>query len=278
MPIDMEEAMSVLGRWRNEYGSILDIRSQAPNGSLSGIYTSDTGASGTYMMNGWCPFDATGTQNAPISVNIFWKPTDSTVEDPSWNWVSNMTGALFYDAPTGVPRLQLLHGMVASTLFPAVQVDRPGVYTETLGFDLLPDPLARTRAPTLRRGGRALKAATYTLTNLDPGARVSSIRLITENDGSAIGSVTLPSELVSGLGFVDPTPPANLQSVAASCLSLRGSPHALGFSGFIDVNANVATLDLFESSEVTWPNKYTATTVSQERFSVSVSRTTYPKP
>ena len=140
--------MSVLGRWRNEYGSILDIQSQAPNGALSGVYTSDTGASGTYLMNGWCPFEAASTQNGPISVNIFWKPTDSSAEDPSWNWVSNMTGALFYDAPTGVPRLQLLHGMVASTLFPAVQVDRPGVYTETLGFDLLPDLQNRGRAPT----------------------------------------------------------------------------------------------------------------------------------
>lgn len=270
--------MSILGRWRNEYGSILDIQSQAADGSLSGIYTSDTGASGTYMMNGWCPFDATSAQNGPISVNIFWKPTDSTVEDPSWNWVSNMTGALFYDPPTGAPRLQLLHGMVASTLFPAVQVDRPGVYTETLGFDLLPDVQLRRRSSTLRRGGRALKAATYTLTNLDPSARVSSIRLITENDGSAIGNVVLPGEVSNGLGFVDPAPPANLQSVSASCLSVWGAPHALGFSGFIDLNSNTAALDLFESSAVTWPNKYTATTVSQERFSVSVSRTTYPKP
>lgn len=270
--------MSVLGRWRNEYGSILDIQSQAPNGALSGIYTSDTGASGTYLMNGWCPFEAASTQNGPISVNVFWKPTDSTAEDPSWNWVSNMTGALFYDAPTGVPRLQLLHGMVASTLFPAVQVDRPGVYTETLGFDLLPDPQNRSRAPTLLRGGRAHKAATYTLTNLDSTARVSQIRLLTQNDGSAIGNIELPSELASAQGFVDPAPTGNLQSVSASCLSLPGKPHALGFGGFIDLSSNTAVLDFFESSEVTWPNKYTATTVNQERFSVTVSRTTYPKP
>lgn len=270
--------MSVLGRWRNEYGSILDIQSQGPDGSLSGIYTSDTGASGTYMMNGWCPFEATSTQNAPISVNVYWKPTDSAAEDPSWNWVSNMTGALFYDAPTGVPRLQLLHGMVASTLFPAVQVERPGVYTETLGFDLLPDLHARRRVSTLRRGGRSLKAARYTLTNLDSTSRIQRIVLLTQSDGSAIGHIVLGSQQLSILGFVDPAAPANLQSVAASCLQAAGDRNTFGFGGFIDVNANVATLDLFESSEVTWPNKYTATTVSQERFSVAIGRTTYPKP
>ena len=144
--------------------------------------------------------------------------------------------------------------------------------------------IERKPSPAPRRSLKSLEAGLALYPHfrrhisLSGPVTAAQVQAISEATGLKIGSVTLPSELVSGLGFVDPTPPANLQSVAASCLSLRGSPHALGFSGFIDVNANVATLDLFESSEVTWPNKYTATTVSQERFSVSVSRTTYPKP
>lgn len=115
---------NLIGRWRNEYGSILDIQSQSPTGALEGIYTSETGASGVYMVNGWSP--DVDFSNQAVAIPVFWRPTNSTNVDPSWTWVSVMNGVLFLDTPDLQPVIQFVHGMVASTAFEAVQVHRPG--------------------------------------------------------------------------------------------------------------------------------------------------------
>lgn len=264
--------MNLLGRWRNEYGSTLDIQSQAPNGSLIGIYASDTGASGTYSMNGWSPDEPLGSQT--VSVSVFWKPEDTSQPDPSWNWVSTMSGVLFLDTPDLQPVIQFLHGMVASTPFEAVQVYRPGVYTEALTFRRegvkVPDG---SHVYSIPRGGRSLKRAVITLTNTNPLSRYASIELTYDATGQCVG-VIAGSE-VALQGFVDPNPPANLQSTALTGLFTAGRVFSFGFGGFIDLQASSAVLDLFESDAVTYSNKYAAVAVSQERFTVAIKRITH---
>jgi hypothetical protein len=263
--------INLIGRWRNEYGSILDIQSQGPSGNLLGIYTSETGASGTYMMNGWSP--DVELSNQPVTLSVFWKPTDNTVVDPSWNWVSTMTGVLLLDTLDLQPAIQLLHGMVASTPFEAVEVHRPGVYTESLKF--LRAPVGRSRPSALYnipRGGRALKQGTITLTNVDPNSRYGLITFTYADDGVCAGTMGEPGQQISVQGFIDPVPPANIQSLSLTGMFTTDRTYTFGLGGFIDLGSSTAALDLFESNAVTYPNKYTSVTVSQEKFAVSVAK------
>lgn len=261
---------NLIGRWRNEYGSILDIQSQSPRGALQGIYTSETGASGVYIVNGWSP--DVELSNQPVAISVFWRPTNSTNVDPSWTWVSVMNGVLFLDTPDLQPVIQFLHGMVASTPFEAVQVERPGVYTESLTFRRAPSggvlPASQCDTP---RGGRTAKRAVVTLTNIDPNSGYRQIDFTYGADGNCIGSVMqCPGQECQIQGIIDPTPPGNMQSLALTGLHRTGRTYTVGLGGFIDLNASRATLDLFESDAVRYANKYAGVAMSQERFTVSI--------
>jgi hypothetical protein len=118
------------GQWVNSYGSLMTLQ-QFSNGLLWGEYSSTTGSSGTYLVIGFSPYGVTGNQ--PLSLCIFWKSLKGGPSDPTWQWVSILCGQLLTDAPNG-PQIEVLHSMVASGPFTAVNVYEPGAYTETLVF------------------------------------------------------------------------------------------------------------------------------------------------
>lgn len=262
--------MSVVGMWRNEYGSVLDIRAHGPEGQVSGVYTSDTGASGTYLMNGWSPVAPTAAGNLPFAACVFWKPTDGTEPDPSWNWVSAMAGVLFFDAPSGPPRIQMLHGLVASTPLEAVMIERSGVYAETLTFQRL-ERSGKMPVPAAGPGGgRAAGAVAHLiLTNRDRASPFGDIRLDIHPDGRAEATMSLPGRLASARGFADPSPVNHLRSLALSALIGSEGERSVALGGFIDFRGGLATLQVMEAGAVTFANKYTAVTLGQETFSVA---------
>jgi hypothetical protein len=255
----------LIGRWANEYGSFLDIGSQDSTGALHGVYTSETGASGTYLMNGWSP--DLELANQPISLSVLWKPTDSSNDDSSWNWVSMMSGVVFLDTHDAKRIIRFLHGMVASEPFPAVQVSRPGVYTESLTFRKVAS--GQTDA-SIRRRGSVLRRASVTMSNVDPISRYRSATFLYGADGNCIGSMALElDQMCTVHGFVNPVPPSNIQSLTLTGFVPTDRPLTFGLGGFIDLDRSVATLDLFESSAVTFANRYAAVAVGQERFNIT---------
>lgn len=265
--------MSVVGKWRNEYGSILDIRSQGPGGGLSGVYTSETGATGTYLMAGWSPPSPSGAENRPVSACVAWKPTDSDEHDPSWNWVSIMAGVVFLDGPGAAPRLQMLHGLVASTPLSAVSIERPGVYVETLTFEQLAEP-ADPREPVSDdlAIGPVSGPPPLILTNRDSASRFRDIRLVIDADGRAQATINLADKAAPAQGFVDASPAGDLRSLALSASIGGDASPSITLGGFIDAGRRVAVLQVFEARAVTYQNKYTAVIASQETFSVAVGQ------
>ncbi len=262
--------MSVVGKWRNEYGSILDIRSQGPGGDLSGVYTSDTGATGTYLMSGWSPPSPSGAENRPVSACVAWKPADSDEQDPSWNWVSIMAGVVFLDGPGAAPRLQMLHGLVASTPLSAVSIDRSGVYVETLTFERLAEPAdPRESVPGDLAIGPASGPAQLILTNRDSASHFQEIQLFIDADGRTQATINLTDRVAPARGFVDVSPACDLRSLALSASMEGDASQSIALGGFIDEGRRVAVLQIFEARVVTYQNKYTAVIASQETFSVA---------
>jgi hypothetical protein len=261
--------MSVIGMWRNEYGSVLDIHAHGPEGQVSGVYTSDTGASGTYPMSGWSPVGPKAADNRPFAACVFWKPTDGSEPDPSWNWVSVMAGVLFFDAPSSPPRIQMLHGLVASTPLEAVMIERSGVYAETLTFQHL-DRSGKTPTPTAALNAGSVGAVTHLiLTNRDTASRFGDIRLDIHPNGRAEATMCLSGRLTSAQGFADPRPANHLRSLALSALNGAAGERSIALGGFIDLRGGLATLQVMEAAAVTFANKYTAVVLGQETFSVA---------
>ncbi len=260
--------MSVVGGWRNQYGSILDIQSQRSNGLLSGVYSSETGATGCYLMNGWSPPNPASVENQPFSACVAWKPINGCDQDPSWHWASIMSGVIFFDSPT--PRIDMLHGLVASTPLPAVEIDRFGVYVESLTFEHIAaclDPPAPVFDDVIESASNW--TAPFILTNRDPASWVQKITLVSEAGGRARGAINMPDQALLAWGFVDASPASHLQSLALSTLKGHDGRRSVALGGFIDRVTNIAVLQLFEASAVSYRNKYTAVTAGQETFSVS---------
>lgn len=84
--------LSVSGVWKNEFGSVLEIGSVAPDGTFRGVYRSHTGATGVYPVVGVADPQPTGA-NLAVSFSVSWRSLQGD-EEPSWHWVSGFTGLL----------------------------------------------------------------------------------------------------------------------------------------------------------------------------------------
>lgn len=254
--------MSILGRWRNEYGSILDIRAHAASGEFRAVYASDTGASGTYAVSGWAPRDAQG--NAPFTAALSWRPLEGGEPDPSWRWLSIMTGVLFLDPPSRAPRIQTLHGLVASAPLAVVEISQPSVFTESLTFERIAEPGAETAAaadPAPRRGGQ------MALASRDPASPYNEVRLVLGAGGDVSGWVEGANGAVPVSGFMDPET-EGLRGLALAAM-VDGQPtRTVGFGGFIDTLTGSVVLETFEARAVRFANKYMGVTIGQARFTL----------
>ncbi|MFM0729494.1 avidin/streptavidin family protein [Paraburkholderia sediminicola] len=260
--------MNLVGKWGNQYGSVLEIHDCDADGSFRGIYRSDTGASGIYPMNGYA-HGGTGASQ-PISLSVFWRPTDSQVFDPSWHWMSVMTGTLFLDEPiTG--QQQLLHGLVASSLHEAVDIYGPGIYTESLTFSPLSERLPGGQSFAF---GTAENKVSVEWLNACPDSPFRALSYTYDDAGLVTGALTqqdLTSVRVQG--FTDPNPRERLQSIALTALvtDRNGRACAIGMGGFIDRQSNTAKIERFSSSAVSYTNRYSGVAVTHERFAVTSS-------
>ena len=96
------QPVSLTGRWRNEFGSIMEVGPVAENGSFAGTYSSSTGATGCYPVLGFvdpCPPEAGQT----VSFSVSWRSMTGDY-DKSWHWVSAFAGILA--SPNGVDTLR----------------------------------------------------------------------------------------------------------------------------------------------------------------------------
>jgi hypothetical protein len=83
--------LDLVGTWENEFGSILEIGTISKDGTFTGTYSSDTGATGVYPVMGVADPDPGTSQT--VSFCVTWKSKEGEY-DPSWHYVSSFTGVL----------------------------------------------------------------------------------------------------------------------------------------------------------------------------------------
>lgn len=109
------ETVSVAGTWQNDYGSLMSLN--VSDRQVCGTYQSSTGSTGHYAIRGFTAgAGATRIKNQPLALAIEWHDLGDETSDPSWNWVSGLSGQLSTDDRGDV--LTLSHLLVASGDFP----------------------------------------------------------------------------------------------------------------------------------------------------------------
>jgi saccharopepsin len=125
--------MSVTGRWLNGYGSVMFLN-QGDGGSVTGVYTSTTGASGSYWVAGFTGSASSQSTGQPLAFSILWRAFAGGQPDPSWHWVSGFSGQeLPLDPVNNGPTLILINDLVATVADP-VMTDVPGSYVDKLAY------------------------------------------------------------------------------------------------------------------------------------------------
>jgi Avidin family len=253
----------VSGKWTNSYGSLMNIL-QFPNGLIWGTYSSTTGSSGTYMVLGFSPYGAAGNQ--PVALCIYWKSTTNGPPDPTWSWVSMMCGQLLMDAPFG-PQLELLHSMVASGPFSAVDVFAPGAYTETLVFTPFTSAVADEITPVNPFDNNTVTPLVLNgqWVNKNSNSRFSNLNIQTYVYPPLVDGTLYTEQrsiMIGGLYNADATP-TMLQTVALTGIytDKNGMNAAITLGGFYDAVKNELDLIVFKSISTTYGAKYACTNI-----------------
>lgn len=101
----------LIGIWKNEFGSLMAITAVEADGGFRGLYSSTTGASGTYRVVG------TSDPNPPevtrtLAFAISWRSITGEY-DPSWHYNSGFAGQL--QLIDGQPRITTTYLLVENT-------------------------------------------------------------------------------------------------------------------------------------------------------------------
>lgn len=255
--------IGLAGTWENQYGSTVQLQ-QLQSGVFIGVYMSSTGSSGKYLVIGTAPSDSTG--NIPVSLSVYWKSLAGGPSDPTWDWVSVMCGELQNDATNG-PQLELLHGMVASTPFEAIQVFGPGVFTETLIFTPVAqgsDELQNVK-DIFDKKVAANDSLSGLWSNVDTTSRFEVLELQSYTpaplvDGTMMGDNN--SFDIAGVTDVDSSP-SMLQTVAFTGMykDENGQRSAVTFGGFFDPVAGQLELICYKAIGAAFGNRYASVNV-----------------
>ncbi|OEK00612.1 hypothetical protein BFP97_03425 [Roseivirga sp. 4D4] len=252
--METTQNVGLVGSWKNSYGSLMKISSQSESGFISGTYSSTTGASGTYALVGYAPVGISG--NYPVSISIYWRSLDGGQSNPTWNWVSQMSGQVLTDSTSGTTEIELLHGMVASTPYSAVGVPEPGVYTETLVFTPYDSSENRKESTALIESNDSLAG---NWVNKNSAAQLQSLQL-TVDQFSVTGLLQSTSSTNNLAGLYDYTATQDML-LSVSLTALLDNESSVSLGGFLNQSLNELTLLTYKSHGTTYGNKYASVNV-----------------
>ena len=123
------QSACVAGTWTNDYGSVMTL--EVTGQQVNGRYQSSTGSTGHYLITG-CLMGAgaSRTRNQPLALAINWHDLGDSKQDPSWNWVSGLSGQLSITDQGDA--LTLSHLLVATSDFP--ELANRGSYIDKLVY------------------------------------------------------------------------------------------------------------------------------------------------
>ncbi|TFY89074.1 peptidase A1 pepsin [Pseudomonas kairouanensis] len=264
LPAPQAENACIAGTWTNDYGSIMTL--EVCGQHISGRYQSSTGSTGHYSVTG-CLSGAAASRarNQPLALAIQWHDLGDSAPDPSWNWVSGMSGQLRVTDQGDV--LTLSHLLVASSDFP--QLAQRGTYIDKLvyrrvekqsllasGADSRPVPIENTlTGKWIASDGCSLVLAVWS----DSARRVGAVR----------GTFTCAGTSCELTGFTDINTVGSrlkLQSVSLT-FSTTEPASASAVCGVLDLTDDNLNLMVLASAAVAPANGYLATQISSMRFS-----------
>ncbi|HLT91119.1 MAG TPA: avidin/streptavidin family protein [Woeseiaceae bacterium] len=262
--------MSVTGTWTNSYGSVMELQ-QLVGGMVTGTYQSSTGSTGKYFVVGMANMnDPTPQLGQSVALAIYWRSYEGGPSDPSWHWVSGLSGQL--DVSGAQPTIYLMHAMVATCDFPGLA--DAGTYVDKLVYT--PKGALQEPAPKLEIASPEAAA--------DP---ISGIWVCRENPGLALGlALNNPSVGYVTGNWYTPTgqyPVLAFTDVDAQSAGLprQGLSVTVGLgtagtcqsmAGSLEFSTGVLTLTVFDSRGTAGDAIYVQTKASQLTFSRNAER------
>ena len=252
----------IIGKWVNEYNSVLDIQSyDLATGLFSGEYSSSTGATGRYKISGYSPVN-NYKEGSPIVLSVYWKSIDGSNDTPDQQWTSNMTGSFIIDQTGGVT-MQVFHSLNVSLPLSQVQLENPGRYSETLHFHPYTEEISSSR----HIAGETITYTENKLVGTWPSENEYFENIGVESvgpDGKLSGVVRFKSGATIKLtGFTTVSPTGNLQSVSINYMVQQDGSERItkcySLSGFLDIQtSSKPKLDLVlaSSKSVDFKNNY----------------------
>lgn len=243
--------MTVAGKWINSFGSVVWLE-QDLSGSIFGVYSSTTGSSGAYWVVGSADPTLVGT-NSPtddvgqsVVLSIFWRSILGGSGDPSWHYVSSLSGQLV--TLNEVPTLFMIHDMVATAPFPGV-VPAQGSYLDKLLYtpaNLTPAP---RQWPPLFVPPQSPQAISGTwVSSSDPGVNIT-LTVQDEVTGYVTGTLQIQDASVPTVGFTDVY--AGIDGLSLQGLTLSAffpdNRNVAGLAGSLDLTSDVLSVSWLQS-------------------------------
>lgn len=257
--------MSLTGTWTNSYGSVMTLE-QFPSGLIGGKYKSSTGSTGEYNVIGFAPpAPPTPALGQSVALSIYWRSIEGGKGDPSWHWVSGLSGQL--NIAGSEPTIYLMHAMVATDDFPDLAT--VGTYLDKLLYT--PKQGEALAVPALP-GERASQAAADPISGVwkcreIPGATLS-VNIIDPELGYVSGQLILPSGSYGAIGFTDTY--ATQDGVPRQALSvsvlMNDQAVSQSMAGSLDFASGVLTLTVFASQGTAGDALYVQTKLSELTF------------
>lgn len=260
--------MSVSGNWVNGYGSVMFLN-QASNGMVTGVYTSTTGSSGSYWVAGWANPNAPGDIGEALAYSILWRSFAGGTPDPSWHWVSGMSGQMLsLDPLTNAATLIMIHDMVATVAFPALDAP-PGSYLDKLAY--VPYSGGESSPgqwpPTFTPPSQPDPVDGPWQCVQDPSVSLS-LTVQDEQSGFVTGTLTTAAGVCDVAGFTDTGAGGAglaLQGLTLSALLPNGQTVA-ALAGSLDLAAGTLSLDWLQSNGTAANATYLQTTIKGMTF------------
>ncbi len=260
--------MSVGGVWTNSYGSVMELQ-QLVGGMVTGTYRSSTGSTGEYYVVGMADAgDPTPELGQCVALAIYWRSFTGGKGDPSWHWVSGLSGQL--DVSGAVPTLYLMHAMVATCDFPGLAP--AGTYIDKLIYTPKQDAAPGT-APEFvieqpEAGGDPISG--LWVCREDPSLRLE-LALNNPSAGYVTGNWYTAKEQALALGFTDVDALSGgipRQGLAVG-IGLDAAGRCRSMAGSLEFSSGVLTLTVFTSRGTAGDAIYTQTTIGQLTFTRS---------
>lgn len=256
--------MSLTGTWSNSYGSVMTLE-QYSSGLVGGSYQSSTGSTGVYNVIGFAPVTPPTPQlGQSVALSIYWRSTQGGQGDPSWHWVSGLSGQL--NIAGAEPTIYLMHAMVATDDFPGLAT--VGTYIDKLLYT--PKTGSALEIPA-RPGERATEAAgadpisgVWKCREI-PGATLS-VNIIDDIYGYVSGQLTLPAGTYGAIGFTDTYATQDGVPRQALSMSLVMGAQSQSMAGSLEFSTGVLTLSIFTSQGTPGDAIYVETKLSQLTF------------